>query len=352
MDFSIKTSIGIGSFVLMACCFAKASDVVYAPAFCDPAGLTVTVTNTTSEAQRVWTQVRFDDELREDFHDVAPKAQIHIPGSTFLSDTSGFSMKSWEKKSLQFSASCDDGPHISLENLTSPEVTHWLPSAIKTVKIHLLNLFLKSNAVTVKAFSRSGSLLGEKQVVISKYYDTESFKWTLPEAISRVEIVGQERLHSWLLYEAQGVEKPAPALAVKPVSLKIDTNKTYFLISTKEARPEESFVIALDDPQKIATAREQIKNKSLEKIVVAGIELGHGGFNRAFSSRDKSPYSWSVNRVDAFADFAHISCDGSPDLTEERLMQNLNEGGRICFWRYRVVRELTAQEVRSGKLNP
>ncbi len=69
-----------------------------------------------------------------------------------------------------------------------------------------------------------------------------------------------------------------------------------------------------------------------------------------FFQKDKSPYSWSVNRVDAFADFAHIDCDGSPDITEERLMQKLNEGGRICFWRYRVVRELKAEEVSSGKL--
>lgn len=352
MDFSIKTSIGISSFVLLTCHLAEASDVVYAPAFCDPAGLTLTVRNKTSEPQRLWTQVRFDGELRETFHDVDTKAEIKIPGNTFLVEPSGFSVKSWDKKALNISASCDGESSIPLGDLTSPQVSHWLPSSVKTVKIHLLNLFLKSNSVKLRAFSHSGALLEEKQVSLNNHYDTETFKWTLAENVSRIEVAGQERLHSWLLYDAQGSEKPAPALALKPVPLSPDANKIYFLVSTKEARPSESFVIALSDPQQITTAREQIKNKSLEKIVVAGIELGNGGFNRSFSSRDKSPYSWSANRVDAFADFAHISCDGSPDLTEERLMQNLNEGGRICFWRYRVVRELSTQEVITGKLNP
>ena len=95
----------------------------------------------------------------------------------------------------------------------------------------------------------------------------------------------------------------------------------------------------------------EIKNPMLAKIVVAGIELGNGGFNRALLAKDKVPYSWSVYRVDAFADFAHIDCDGSPELVEERIAQRLSEGGRICFWRYRVVRELKPSEINSGSLS-
>lgn len=352
MDLGIKTSIGIASLILLSGLSAGASDVVYAPAFCDPAALTLTVTNKTSEPQRVWTQVRIDDELQETHHDLEPKSQIKIRGSEFLSDKIGFSMKSWSPNSLQISASCDDTTSFSLGNLTTPQVSHWLLSSTKTVKIHLLNLYLKSQVVRLKALNKQGAVIEEKTVSLEEYYDTQVFKWTLAEEIGRVEIEGQERLHSLLFYDIQGEEKPAPARVLKLVPLPVDTTKAYFLVSTKESQPEEAFVIALSDTQQVSIAREQIQNPTLEKIIVAGIELGNGGFNRAFRSRDKSPYSWSVNRVDAFADFAHISCDGSPDLTEENLMKKLNEGGRICFWRYRIVRELSPVEVASGKLKP
>ncbi len=352
MDFSIKTTLGISSLVLCTHLPAKASDVVYAPAFCAPEHLTLVVTNKTSEPQRVWTQVRFEDEIQEMHHDIEPKSKVSLRGSEFLATKMGFSLKSWNKNTLQITASCENSPSIPLSDLTSSQVSHWLPSSVKTVKIHLLNLFLKSNKVKLKAFSRASVLIEEKELTLEKYYDTSSLKWTLPSEIARIEIEGQERLNSVLFYDQQGEEKISPALALKPVSLPADAKKTYFLVSTKESRPDEAFVIALEDTQMIATAREQIRNPQLEKIVVAGIELGHGGFNRAFLARDKSPYSWSVNRVDAFADFAHIDCDGSPDLTEERLLQKMNEGGRICFWRYRVVKELTFQEVSSGKLKP
>jgi hypothetical protein len=43
--------------------------------------------------------------------------------------------------------------------------------------------------------------------------------------------------------------------------------------------------------------------------------------------------------VSRFADFGHISCDGSPELVEERLMAWL-KNPHICFWSYRLEREL------------
>lgn len=352
MDFGIKTSIGIGSMILITSLTAGASQTYYSPVLCAPENLTLFVTNKTKEPQRVWTQVRFGTEIDERHHDLEPQGKIKIRGTSFLPETTGFSVKSWEKNVVQITSTCTDSFSTVLTDLTSPEVTHWLPAKIQTVKLHLLNLFLKPNQIHLKAFNSQGAVIGEKTVSLEKYYDTSAFKWTLPQAISRLEIQGEERLHSILSYDNGVEEKISPGIALKPVTMSVDPAKTYFLVSTKEAQASEAFVIALDKAETIAVAREQIRNPQLEKIVVAGIELGHGGFNRAFLARDKAPYSWSVNRVDAFADFAHIDCDGSPDLTEERLEQKLNEGGRICFWRYRVVRELTAEEVSSGRLKP
>lgn len=351
MDLSIKTTLGIISLVTLTSVTAFAADVVYVPEFCKPELLTLTVTNKTATPQRLWTQVRFDQEVQETDYDLEAKAQIKINGAHFLRSSMAFSIKSWTANSLQIHASCEEGLSFPLSSVTSPTTTHVLPAGTRTVKMHLLNLYLKANSIRVKAFNSQGAVLGEKSLQVENYYDTHTMKWSFSEDVRRIEVTGDARLSSLLFYEAEGEFKNSPAIfATTPLAA--DKHKTYFLVSTKTGRPDEAFVIALDDPAKIATAREQIKNPSLEKIIVAGIELGHGGYNRAFLARDKAPYSWSVNRVDAFADFAHISCDGSPDLTEERLLQKLNEGGRICFWRYRVVRELLPSEISSGRLKP
>lgn len=323
-------------------------DIKYVPAYCEPKDLNLIVSNKTSESQIFWTQIRFETELQEHFHEIDPFTEIKIPGNEFLANKTSFSVKYLERNSLQIRSSCKGTVDIPLSDLTSSQVSHFLPSAVRTLKVHLLNLFLKSNLIKLKAYNKHGTEIDSKEILLEKYYDTLAFKWSFTQEVTRIDIDGAERLHSLLFYVLADEEKLSPAIALKPVVLPLDFSKTYFLVSTKDARPEDAFVIALSDQQKINTAREQIKNPQLEKIIVAGIGLGNGGFNRAFLSRDKSPYSWSVTSVDAFADFAHIDCDGSPDLTEERLMQKLNEGGRICFWRYRIIKELSPQEVALG----
>jgi hypothetical protein len=261
-----------------------------------------------------------------------------------------FALKSLNSKAFRFSLSCEEGPTWTAGSLTSPQVTHYVPDGSRSFKIYLSNLFLKKQKVSLRAYSKTQNLIAEQEITLENSYDTKTIKWSLTEDVSRIDVVGTDRLHSDIFFIQNNKEIQSPGLVGHPTRLPASEEKTYFLVSTKSASTDEAFVIALDDPAKIATAREQISNPSLEKIIVAGVELGDGGYNRAFLSRDKSPYSWSVNRVDAFADFAHIDCDGSPDLMEERLEQKLSEGGRICFWRYRVVRELTLEEVRSGVL--
>ncbi|UOF02113.1 BP74-related protein [Bdellovibrio reynosensis] len=329
---------------------SMASEIVYSTGFCEPSEMTVTIKNKTPEMQRAWSQVRIDDEIQEQHFDLAGGAQIQIPGDRFLSGKQGFAFKTWDKKSLSITASCAGSLNYPLTDTTSPEVTHYLPSGITTVKLQLMNLFLKAQTVKLRGYGKFGNLLEQKEITIEKYYDTSALKWNFSEEVLRLEIIGEQRLHSLLVFEEKNLEKISPALP-KIVSFSPAADKNYFMVSTKGPNPEESFVIALSDLQQVATAREQIQNKQLEKIIVARIELGHGGYNRALSAKDKSPYSWSVYHVDAFADFAHIDCDGSPDLTEERLPQKLSEGGgRICFWRYRIIKELSAEEVAFGKV--
>ncbi|MGZ3770143.1 MAG: BP74-related protein [Bdellovibrio sp.] len=349
---SLVLALQLYTFFLFTLSFntAKAFEVRYVPAYCDPSALSLLVKNKTAEPQRFWTQVRLENELKEIFFELPAHENLEIPGNEIVSEKMAFSVKALEKKSVEISTTCKGMMKVPVSDLTTPKVTHYFPKKVKKISLYLLNLYLNKNSIALTAFDKKGQVIDHKEIQLQKYYDTEYLKWSFAEDVEKIEVSGAERLNTSAFYSAIDEEKLSPAMALEPVRFPLNNTKTYFLVSTKN-NPEEAFVIAIDDPQKIATAREQIKTPSLEKIIVAGITLGNGGFNRAFLSKDKSPYSWSVTSVDAFADFAHIDCDGSPDIVEERLMERLNSGGSICFWRYRVVRELSPQEVSSGKLN-
>ncbi len=349
MDLSTKTSL-ISALILCLLGTRAQAEVFHGIVNCAPTELTLEIKNQSRSWQRAWTQVRNKGQIDEIQWSIEPGKTLHIQGSEFLNLEKNFSVKTVDTTTLRLSSSCKNGSRLLLISLVSANATHYLPSQVKTIKVSLTNLYIRKQVLTLRAFNKNKALIAERKEALENSYDTQFFKWTLPEDISFIEVQGPQRMSSQVLFESSGKESQSPGISPTPTMVSADSTKTYFMVSTKSTA-EESFVIALDNNQQIETARDQIRNPALEKIVVAGIELSHGNNNRNFLSRDKAVYSWHVNRVDAFADFAHIDCDGSPDLTEERLEQKLTEGGRICFWRYRVVRELTLDEVNSGILS-
>ncbi|WP_413574592.1 hypothetical protein ACLVWU_10215 [Bdellovibrio sp. HCB290] len=326
------------------------AELFYVPGFCPRESLKILVQNKSAEPEKWWTQTHENGVIKERYQEIDAKSEMKLAGTAFLPDDRGFSLKAANAGALKFTALCED-QKILLGSVTSPQVTHYLPADTFALKLSLLNLYLNSNKVTLKAFDFNGALIEEKLVSLGKHYETQNLKWFLKRAVARIEVVASARVHTEVFFGDD--LRQSPPVALSPMSLPTDETKKYFLISTKGPSENGSFVIAMDDEEVISTAREQIRNPELEKIVVARIAIGTGlGINRNFQSRDKSPYSWTVTHVDSFGDFAHLDCDGSPDLVEERLQQRLSEGGRICFWRYRVVRELTPVEVSSGLLAP
>lgn len=350
MELRLKTIIGISSLIWTLASSAQGSEVFYAPDLCAPQDLNVVLVNPGKEPLKAWLQVRIGNDIDEIQQEIDSESKVKVSGEEFLKHHQAFTVKTPSNNKLQVVLQCSGMDEVMLGTTTSPTISYQLPEASQSLKLHLLNLYLKSNTVHLKAFAADGAVMAERTTTLQNSYDTQSLKWILPSPAVRVDIQAEARLNAVVLYESRNLELQSPSVVSNPVRFNVDTNKVYFLVSTREEHPDAAFVIALDDPQKIATAREQITHPELEKIVVAKVGLGSGNFNRAFMSADKSPYSWSVTQVDAFADFANIDCDGNPDLVEERLQRKLMEGGRICFWRYRVVRELTPLEVMTGLL--
>lgn len=351
MDLRLKTLLLVGT--LLNTLPAWSFETQFAPAYCEPEQHRLEVENRTPFLQRLWTQVRVGDEFLEQAYDIPASGKITLDVADFTSERRAFTLRPFQENSLRVTSVCGEKTRTVLSKITSPQVSHYLPRGISRVHLHLLNLFLQEQKIQITAVSATGQTLAQEKVWLKNYYDTELLDWNIPEGTSRLDVQGTERLSSLLFFDAASGWLSSPAVAVQPVVLNPAPDKVYFLMAAKNSNLAESFVVGMDDPEMIATARQQIKNPSLEKIMIAGIELGNGNYNRSFSTTDRAPYSWSVNRVDAFGDLASVSCNGSPDLTEERLAKVLYEGGgRICFWRYRILRELSTTEIAVGQLNP
>jgi len=129
-----------------------------------------------------------------------------------------------------------------------------------------------------------------------------------------------------------------------------ENNAVYFLIAPRqvqniETSKDDQFIVKITNPKLIEKARDQIKNKNLEKIIFGQVVLGHQGFNRNLGSKNKNFWNWSVSVVTNIADLGSTTCNGFPQLIEDRSEFWINNPGNICFWNYRIKKELTADEI-------
>jgi len=104
----------------------------------------------------------------------------------------------------------------------------------------------------------------------------------------------------------------------------------------------QSFVVSLTDPDLIAQARAQISSPGdfRARILIGQISGGSGGVNQNLRGSFNAPWSWHVAKVVKFAEMASQGCDGSPDFVEDFLQSWLDSKSNICFWSYRITREL------------
>jgi len=160
--------------------------------------------------------------------------------------------------------------------------------------------------------------------------------------------VSSSHKFSGFLIGDNSVHSPDQAL---PYEIPAEQNAHYFLVGPRGGTGD-NFVVTISSPEVIAKARELIKNPSVEKIVLGRIQKNHSGFNRNFDSANGSFWSWSVTDVTGFGDFGSTSCNGHPQMVEDRVDAWLENPGQICFWSYRIKRELSKEEVSSGTLLP
>ncbi|MES2801306.1 MAG: hypothetical protein V4654_02340 [Bdellovibrionota bacterium] len=304
---------------------------------------TVSVENKSNKEQTVWLQ-EWDKYIVDEVDHVIPaKSKIHLQLSHDPStSTQDYSLLALDTpKDLVIETNCDLRDIVTADSLEGGVVYYKInPHAINEVQ--LKNLFPGRNTFYIEdlSFTKKSAPL---EIDVE---GRELFKFTLkPEPTSTwVKITARERFRSNVITLA-AILKPA---YVEPQRSIASADEKYFLMGASDNTGDQ-FVVKIKDPVMVQKARDQITNPNLHKIVFAKIALGNQGYNRNMIKKEKSFWSWSVTEVTNISDFGSTACNGFPQMLEDQAEAWVKGLGKICFWSYRIKKELTYDEVTNPK---
>lgn len=309
----------------------------------------ILVTNSSSEPEYLWIIFKSQDHIEERSFKVSAQGQLEIPEKDLDSDGMEYSIRTSSAKvqaQLQVQLNLEKEEWIAANNNANPNVGFQLrrgfESPPKTLSLALQNHNIQRQKIVVDFYDWRHLKLSTLELQSSEYFKTSIHELNVPARASLVEIRGEARLHARIQTSIGWHEGES----LGSIRVEAPEDQTYILLSNDQR--SESFVAALTDPDLIHRAREIIKTGSYEFLsgVIGPAKLS---LNRAFHGPDLTPWSWSVTEVTNFATLGSQSCDGSPSIVEDSLPRWL-AAKRICFWGFRLIRELTPQEVRSGHL--
>lgn len=320
---------------------AKAENY-YTPLLCPLENTYLQVENTTSDVQSFWFQSLGNNPFSETYAEIKAHGHLSLTLSDYYhSGETAIAMKT-QVPGLNFTARCK-GSTLSwpLESRISPWKKIEVTEEDSLLNLNLTNLSQQDNTVEV-TFESFWGTLGTQLLTLPAEFKNHAQLLNLPPGTRTVSFHARGR---WIGKILNDVSQEIP-LQEETLQLHQIPDSRYFLFASLYPDTKESFVVPMKDPQLIQDTLEQIRQPDLARLLVARIEKSRSGLNRDFSSPTKAPWSWQVAEAQNYADFAHISCNGTPQIVEERLNAWMTEtGGTICFWNYRAVRELNSWEI-------
>ncbi|MBC7371150.1 MAG: hypothetical protein H7326_06275 [Bdellovibrionaceae bacterium] len=325
------------------------------PLRCKPSESYLEFSNATSELQPFWFQAIGSSPFREKYHDVAAgKSQLFALGDDYTEDTTALAIKTLVSTGIKLQTICKSTKSVStVEALRSPWKTVKLtstalpPSAAVTVQLSFVNLSQAKNSVEVLwndrkiASTKLSPDFASTELTVTVPYTpggTGHMQFRATAAFALKASDSGSKVDYPVVDEVQ-VLKDLPAGQVR-----------YF--EFRSANQDESFIAPVTGTPLINETLEQIANPAIARLFVARISAAADNTNRNLLSSSKSPWSWQVVEAQNYADFAHISCDGSPAVIEERITDWMkNTGGTICFWNYRAFREVLPNELKQTPLS-
>ncbi len=307
------------------------------------ANQTVSVENKSNKEQTVWLQEWEKYIVDEADHLIPAKGKIYLQlshdPSTSTQDYSLLALDSPKDLIIETNCNLRD---IALGDSLEGGVVYYKINPQATNEVQLKNLFPGRNTFYIEdlSFTKKSAPL---EIDVE---GRELFKFTLkPEPTSMwVKITARERFRS-SVNTSSTVLKPAYVEAQRSVA---SIDEKYFLMGSSDNTGDQ-FVVKIKDPAMVQKARDQITNPKLQKIVFAKIILGHQGYNRNMIKKEKSFWSWSVTEVTNISDIGSTACNGFPQMLEDQAEPWVRGLGKICFWSYRIKKELTYDEVTNPK---
>lgn len=294
---------------------------------------TLKVENPSNRTQDLWISGPIDQPRSEPevWYEIPAKSQVEIPLNEFQ-EFSWVHLKSNDHSPIRLSVKDKKETVLVVQKGNSD---HWQKKV--TQKINQL-------------FILNTSAVDQEVKVNEKKYFLKAFekKKLNVNSLSALDIRGQHKL-TVLGKQNSRWQYLSESLISNELELASDSRWAYFLFT--DSLNQQSFVVKTDNAEIKDQARNQIADsrKYPKKILVAQIALGHGNNNRDFFHNNKSPWSWQVTQAITFADYASQECDGSPAFVDEFARTWVVSPGAICFWGYKVSKELTEKQIRLGQ---
>ncbi len=308
--------------------------------------------NDSADSVTVWLQKFGKTLIRETEITIDPKSILILPLAE-ITEEERFALLAFNDHQPQLVAKhkCADQVQQTSSLASSLEggVLTYKKSDLLTNKIWIQNLFTGSNQVEIE-FQDSAF----KKIITEKLTLTSLARlvFTPPDAIKNWSYFRFTTSHKSAVFNLSSTGHDQP-IKITPPQSTVDPAAFYFLVGSRQVETgqvglDDSFVVKITDENLAARARELIANPQQEKMLFARIQKDHQGFNRNWSKIEKSFWSWSTAEVTNFADLGSTACNGTPQEVEDRMDYWVTDPGQICFWNYRVKKELSAQQVATG----
>lgn len=232
--------------------------------------------------------------------------------------------------SIEYSTTTIEGGIVEFSNSDSKQLI-------------IQNLYSDKNMITINLLD------SKRQVLKSSNFELASFektKYNLNLKNINWNFVQIKTTYKYAVFLINSDNNSLP-VSVLPQKSRLDVTESYFLVSPRESGGDD-FIVKINNIELISKARELIKNPQNEKMLFAKIQKDPMGFNRNWNNKEKSFWSWSVSEVTNFDDLGSIACNGTPQSVEDRIDYWIQDPGQICFWNYRIKKELNASEVSNG----
>lgn len=317
------------------------SEVFRWPKLC--ANQTVSVENKSNQEQTVWLQEWEKYIVDEADHIVPAKSKIFLQLSHDPSISSqDFSLLALDNpKALKIETHCNLRDTANADSLEGGVVYYKINPHLRN-EVQLKNLYPGRNTFYIEELNSA-----KKSAVLEIDVEgRELFKFTLKTepSVKWIKITAHERFRT-SIHTANTTLEPSHVEVQRSVA---STDEKYFLMGSYDNIGDQ-FIVKIKDPAMVQKARDQISNPDLHKIVFAKIALGHQGYNRNLTKKEKSFWSWSVTEVTNISDFGSTACNGFPQALEDQAEAWVRGLGKICFWTYRIKKELTYDEVTNPK---